>query len=128
MVTSSAAGEAGNVFADGIVEAQLALLLKHENCGRRKLFGNRSDGVAHLRRGRDWPIRIRRETRETVGVGVDQLAVLDDCDRCGGNAGSFEDLLGDVVDTAAQVGRNGIYGLGRGSMSGEGQQKNGENC
>ena len=56
------------------------------------------------------------KTGVTVSVGVNELAMLDDGDGCGGNAGLLEDLRGDAIDTNAesriddvdgQIGRSG---------------------
>ena len=41
---------------------------------------------------------------KAVSMGVDELAVLDNGDRCGGNAGLLEDLCGDAVDTGFECG------------------------
>jgi hypothetical protein len=47
-------------------------------------------------------------------VGVDELAVLDDGDGGGGNAGLLNDLAGNTVDTIAEGGVDGVDGLGGG--------------
>ena len=76
-----AASEAGDVFADGIVQVELALFLQHEDGGGSELLGDGADGVAHVGRGGDGRSGIRGKACKAVGVGVDELAVLDDRDR-----------------------------------------------
>ena len=46
-----AAREIGHVFADGIVERELALLLEKEDGRGSELLGDGADGVAHVGRG-----------------------------------------------------------------------------
>ena len=99
-----AAGEAGDVLADRVVEGEFFLLLEHEDCGGRELLGDGADGIAHGGRGGDGGSGVRCEAREAVGVGVNELAVLDDGDGGGRDAGGFEDLRGDAIDTRAEVG------------------------
>ncbi len=96
----------------GSSSAQLALLLQKQNRRRRELLGNRSDGVAHLRRGRNGRGRCRSHARTAVGVGVDELAMLHHCDRGRRHARGFEHLRGDAVHLAAQRGIDGVDGLG----------------
>ena len=95
-----AAREAGNVFAHRVVERELALFLEEQNGGGGELLGDRPDGVAHLRRGGHGGSGAEPGAR-AVGVGVDQLAVLDDGHRGRRNAGLLQNLGGDAVDAAA---------------------------
>ena len=47
----------------------------------------------------------------SVGVGIDEFAVLNDGDGGGGNAGLLQNLLGDAIDAGFEVGRDGVDGL-----------------
>ena len=76
-----AAGEAGKVFTHRIVELELALLLEHEQGGGGELLGDGADRVAHLGRGREGRATGGGQPRRAVGVGVNQLAVLDNRQR-----------------------------------------------
>ncbi len=102
-----AAGEAGDVFADRVVEGEFALLLQEQDGRGGELLGDGADGVAHVGRGGDGRI----ETRVAVGVGVNQLAAFDDGDGCGGDAGLLEDVVRDAVDAGFQGGVEGVDGL-----------------
>ena len=84
--------------------------------GGGELLGDGADGVAHLRRGgKGWGCG-GGEACVAVGVGVDELAVLDDGDGGGGNAGLLEDLRGDAVDAGAEGWVDGADGLGGGGQ------------
>ena len=93
-----AAGQAGNVLADWVVERELALLLQQQDGGGGELLGDGPDGVAHVGGGGSWRI----ETRFAVCMCVDQLATFDDGDGCGGDAGLFEDVVRDFIDARFQ--------------------------
>jgi hypothetical protein len=58
-------------------------------------------------------------------VGVGELAVLDDGDGSGGNAGLVEHLLGDSIDARLESGIEGADGL-RGKSEGGSEGKKDE--
>jgi hypothetical protein len=118
------AGEFGEIFADGILEGELALLLQDEDRGRGELLGDAADGVSHGGFGGDG----RGDAREAEGVGVNDVVILDDADGGGGNAGVGENLLGDGGDLGGGVGGEllGLRGEGDGGEEGGGEESGGE--
>src|SRR6185437_6460862 len=66
-----AAREAGHVLRDGIVERELPFLLQEQDGRRRELLADRADSVAHVGRGRDARVELRR----AIGVRVQQAAL-----------------------------------------------------
>ena len=113
-----AASEPGKIFADRIVERELALLLKHQDRRRSELLGDGPDGVAHVRRGGHGRSGAGSQARFSKGLGVHKLPVLNDGNGGGRNAGLLENLRGDAVDATAKGGLDGIDSL-RGEQCGE---------
>ncbi len=97
-----AAGQAGDIFAHRIVEREFAFFLKQQDRRRGELLGDGANGVAHLGRGCEGGGGCCGEASAAVSVRVDQLAALDHGQRCGGNAGLVENLLGNAVDAILQ--------------------------
>ena len=112
------AGELGEVFADGVLQGELALLLQDEDGRRGELLGDAADGVGHGGFGGEG----RRDAREAEGVGVDDVVVLHDADGGGGNAAVGEDFLREGGDFGGGVGRE-LLGL---CDSGGGEESGGE--
>ena len=76
------------------------------------MLGDGADGVAHLGSGgKGWRVVVG-EAGVAVGVSVGDLAVLDQGDGGGGNAGLLEDLACDAVDAFAEGRVDGVDGLG----------------
>ena len=109
----AAAGKAGDVLADCVVKGELAVFLEQQDGGGGELLGDGADGVAHLGRGGDGGGGWGGETGAAVGVGVDELAGLNHGDRGGGDAGLFENLGGDAVDSILEGGIERFDRLGR---------------
>ena len=106
-----AAGEAGNVFADRVVERELAFFLEQQNGRGGELLGDGADGVAHRRRGGTAGRVAVGRRRAAVGMGVDELAVLDDGNGGGGNAGLLENLRWRCDRCGLEGGVDGVDGL-----------------
>ncbi len=119
------ASEFGEILADRVVERELALLLEEQNSGSGELLGDGADGVGHRGLGLNRWI----DAREAEGLGVDDLAILNDADGGRGHSGVGEDLFGEGSDFLVRCLRGELLGreLLRGSCFGrsEGRGENG---
>ncbi|MEI9928006.1 MAG: hypothetical protein WDN44_10365 [Sphingomonas sp.] len=71
-----AAGDPGNELADGVVEAELAFVLKHQDRRGGELLRDRGDRIFGVGGGRPDPRALI-----AIGLGIDDPATLDDRDR-----------------------------------------------
>ena len=92
-------GESRNVFRDGIVERQLAVLDQHHDCDRGDRLGHRIDPEDGIRRHR----QPGRDAAQPETFQIDLLAVLLDQQHRAGNLAA-RNLVADDVAKPIEVG------------------------
>ena len=103
-----------------VVETELALVLQQQQAHRGELLGVGSNLVAKVRRcGGD------RFRRLAIGLGQNDLAVADDCDRGRRHTRIGQGLVDQRVDRRAFLGGQGLGGQGLGG-GGKGGEERGE--